>query len=691
MKNTSASFCFILLVSSACLGDVTATFLETDRIETVLVTGTMRDQNGSTIPLSWSEIDANALALTRHTHISELMQRVSGTWISRGSGQEHLTALRSPVLTGAGGCGSVYMAMDGIELRAPGFCNVNQLFDANSEQASEIEVIKGPATALYGSNAMHGVINILSVPPSKNKQQTLGFDIGGFGYTRARYRFQNGWDNQGLSLLANITSDEGFVDNTGFDQQKISARYDDTRGDWQTKTLIEYSNLKQETGGYVLGYKAYEDDARKRENPNPEAFRDASSFRGYSAISTYIDEHNELILTPYVRSNDMTFMMHFLPWKPIERNGHDSVGLRAHWINLGSGYNLSSRYELVSGMDVDYSKGWLSEIQHQPFSINQPEGAHYDYDVVATNSALFSQLSFFMTSRIVTEAGYRYEVMHYDYTNNLSNGSGCAPEASACRFFRPSNRTDSFKNGSMNLGISLQIADTHTGYFRVAQGFRAPQASELYRLQGGQESASLKSENMRSVEFGMRGSLGDRLSYDTSFYSMHKSNVIFQDANRFNVSGAKTQHEGMELSIEYNLLDKVLWSVDGTLAKHTYSNNANLFGVNTSIENNDVDTAPHYYGRTALAWQYQKESQAELEWAFMAPYFLDPQNQHEYAGHNVINLRVKHNVSKNVSASFRVTNLTNINYAERADYSFGNYQYFIGESRAFYVSLDVSF
>ena len=44
------------------------------------------------------------------------------------------------------------MASDGIGLRAPGFCNVNQLFDANTEQAGSVEVIKGPATALYGAS-----------------------------------------------------------------------------------------------------------------------------------------------------------------------------------------------------------------------------------------------------------------------------------------------------------------------------------------------------------------------------------------------------------------------------------------------------------------------------------------------------------------------------------------------------------
>ena len=37
--------------------------------------------------------------------------KTAGVWLSRGSGQEHLTAIRSPVLAGAGSCG------DFIELR----------------------------------------------------------------------------------------------------------------------------------------------------------------------------------------------------------------------------------------------------------------------------------------------------------------------------------------------------------------------------------------------------------------------------------------------------------------------------------------------------------------------------------------------------------------------------------------------
>ena len=51
------------------------------------------------------------------THINETLSRVPGVWISRGSGQEHLSAIRSPVYTGAGACGEFSYLENGIPLR----------------------------------------------------------------------------------------------------------------------------------------------------------------------------------------------------------------------------------------------------------------------------------------------------------------------------------------------------------------------------------------------------------------------------------------------------------------------------------------------------------------------------------------------------------------------------------------------
>ena len=339
--------------------------------EQTLVTATRQEIDPASLPLAWSAIDENALQLTGQIHINEIMQQVPGAWISRGNGQESLTSLRSPVLTGSGSCGAFFMAADGISLRAPGFCNVNQLFDANSEQAERIEVIKGPATALYGSNAMHGVINILSAAPTTEKDHNIALEAGPHDYYRAKYRFSNTYGDHGVSLRLNGTSDGGYKDDSGYDQQKMTLRHDYHGERVDTQTVLDYANLNQETAGFIQGFEAYKDDSVKKSNPNPEAFRDAWSLRLHSNIGWELNDRNRLTLTPYLRDNEMEFLQHFLPWKPLEENGHSSVGLRSTLHTEGDIYSW------INGVDLEYTDGWLKETQAEDFSPNQPQPARF--------------------------------------------------------------------------------------------------------------------------------------------------------------------------------------------------------------------------------------------------------------------------------------------------------------------------
>ena len=114
------------------------------------------------LPTAWSALDQTTIERIAPQHSNQVFNRIAGSWVSRGNGQESLISLRSPVLTGAGSCGSFITAQDGISMRSPGFCNVNQLFDANLLQAGKVEVLKGPATVVFGSNALHGIINVLT-------------------------------------------------------------------------------------------------------------------------------------------------------------------------------------------------------------------------------------------------------------------------------------------------------------------------------------------------------------------------------------------------------------------------------------------------------------------------------------------------------------------------------------------------
>jgi hypothetical protein len=88
------------------------------------VTATRRAAPSVRTPLSIGRIGAADVLLVGSTHHSEILNRVAGTMIQRGSGQESLTAIRSPVLTGAGSCGSFLILENSVPIRPVGFCRV---------------------------------------------------------------------------------------------------------------------------------------------------------------------------------------------------------------------------------------------------------------------------------------------------------------------------------------------------------------------------------------------------------------------------------------------------------------------------------------------------------------------------------------------------------------------------------------
>ena len=566
-------------------------------LEHVIVTATQTDSNRLDLPLSVSVITRDDVLEVRAIHPNEVFQRVSGGWISRGNGQESLTALRSPVLTGPGSCGAFFMASDGVSLRAPGFCNVNQLFDANTEQAERIEVIKGPATALYGSGAMHGVVNVITPSPTAELFQRLGVEAGPRDYRRARYRISDTLGRHGIMLAANAATDDGYKRSSGYDQQKASFRHQYGGVGFSTDTIAAYTNLDQDTAGFITGYEAYKDSDRKKENPNPEAYRKADSRHLQSTLTLPLDDFRHLTFTPYWRDNDMEFLQHFLPWQPVEENGQESFGLNSKYYHRGTWFSA------VSGVDLDLTDGWLKEIQDQPFSPNQPAGVHYDYQVDALVAALWGQLDWDLARNLNLSAGARFEYTEYDYDNRTAVGPACGPEASACRFYRPADRKDDFSNWSLNLGLLYDYVSGHSVFVRLSRGFRAPQATELYRLQGSQAEADLDSEELGSIEVGARGIVGE-FQYELGAYYMEKDDVIFQDANRFNVSGASTVHYGLDASLRWQFAADFDLALDATLARHEYDSDIDLLGSSGNINGNQIDTAPEHFGSARLGWNF---------------------------------------------------------------------------------------
>lgn len=656
-------------------------------IEEIMVTSsTRRPESLANVNASVGVLSQEELTLVSHQHIQEVANRLAGVNINRNNGQESLTAIRSPVLTGSGACGAFLLAEQGIPLRAAGFCNVNELFDANTENASRIEVIRGPATAFYGSNAVHGMINVVLPDPSAGGDLTL--EAGPRGSTRINGSLGMDYGNFKHMFLANGTSENGYRDNSGYDQQKLSWRYQyQTDGGALLDGGFTLTNLNQETAGYVEGTDSYKDDALRDTNPNPEAYRDNQSLRAWTRISKTLDNGWELVATPYYRNTDLVFIQHFLPGTPTEDNKHSSVGLQ-----FASYKDLSTSTMLSFGIDTEVTQGALGQQQPGPtvgsafLAGTIPAGKHYDYEVDATQVAPFAHLQHYWENGFDISLGLRYERMEYDYSNKMIDGrtrdNGVPCGFGGCRYNRPADRSDSFGNWAPKLAVRYQINDIHNAQLRLNKGYRAPQATELYRLQNNQSVADLDPVEIDSAEVGLDGA-ADLWQYSVTAYYMDKDNEIITDSNRLNLNNSHTQHRGVELSGALDLSDQ--WRVSGAynFARHTYENDEISGGVN--INGNDVDTAPRKFGSFQLRWQPLASLFTELEWVSSGKYYTNPENLNEYAGHDILNLRTRWQATSDITLALNILNLTDEKYAERADFSFGNDRYFPGEPlRAFF-------
>lgn len=643
----------------------------------IVVTAERQPQQSADVAASIATVSGEEMFKVAPVHPAELLNRVAGVNVHRGNGQEHLTALRSPVLTGGAGAGSFLYLEDGVPLRAAGFANVNGLFEANTEFAAGLEVFRGPGSVLYGSNALHGLINVLT-PDAREAQNRTTLWRGPHENTSlsAALRLPAG---DGAWLLAGHAGhDGGYRASSGYDQQKALLRYDGAAGDWDVSGKLAYQNLNQDTAGFVTGDDAYKDLALVKGNNDPDAYRDAVSVRGQGEFRRALEGGGELHLTPYARHTDMEFLMHFQPGQALEQNNHDSLGL------LTTVYGGDEYINYLAGFDLEYSRGELIETQIQPTMFSFVQGSHYDYEVSALVTSPYFSIEWPAGESTRLEAGLRYDYTRYTYDNRLADGT-------AGRFLRVADRDDTFDTATPKITLTHAINDGLNVYGRLARGSRAPQTTDLYRLQINQTEGQAQAETLDSIEAGLKFR-GESVSLNTAIYAMRKKHFFFRDADGFNVTNGITGHYGIEADIRTRLTEWLTWSADVGFARHRYDFTREIGGSNVTEsirDGNDVDTAPRRLWNTRLEGRWRKLS-AELEWRHMGEYYTDAANEHRYPGHDVWVLRAGYDLSPNIRLHARIDNLTDTRYAERADYAFGNSRYFPGEERAYYVGLTVS-
>ncbi len=233
------------------------------------------------------------------------------------------------------------------------------------------------------------------------------------------------------------------------------------------------------------------------------------------------------------------------------------------------------------------------------------------------------------------------------------------------------------------------MTEDTSAFINLARGNRAPQTTDLYRQR--KESNNLlqaESETVDSVEIGVR-KVGAGIQYEVNSFYMKKKDYFFRTTADDNVPDGKTKHYGIELSAFVPMGEQFDLGGSFTYARHQYEFDNATANI---VDGNDMDTAPRHLANVRLGWNFKPRSRAEIEWIHVGQYYTDEGNEHTYDGHDLLNLRVMHQLSQDVTVYGRISNLLNTEYAERADYtSFGGDRYFVGEERGLHVGASYSF
>lgn len=695
MKKTSAYSVAGVLAAGlygvpACAAELPETVLDP-----VTVTAAREAQPRAETPSTVDRIDSRTIDGGEFTHPSQLLDQVPGVWVNVTGGEGHMTSIRQPLTTNP-----VYLYLeDGIPVRSTGFFNHNALYEIDIPQASAIEVSKGPGSALYGSDAIGGIVNVLTRRPPSKPEADVSLDLGQFGWRRLMAGGGSTVGDDGYRGDLNLTHTDGWRDGTGYDRQSVVARWDHVQGDdGFFKTVMDYSHIDQQTAGTSLLSEADYQDHPTR-NYTPISFRKVTAFRLSTAYEW--ERGNTLVsITPYFRYDDMDLLPNWsLTYDPTSYNTRNySLGLLVKYRRDFA----PLRARLIAGVDLDYSPG-----SHFERSINTAKSGNvfvaystgqtiYDYDVTFHGASPYVQAEVSPIDRLRITGGLRYDRLGYDYANNLSDATIVLRPTNIgynLVYRHPGDTRIDYGHWSPKLGATYAFSNSLNGFVNYASAFRVPSESQLFRQGSALDTVNLKPVKAESYEVGLRGTAGKAVSYEISVYRMTKRDDILSYKDP--VTGAtlamnngKTLHRGVEIGATAALADRWRLGVSYAYAKHTYEDWV-VSGA-ADYSGKEMEIAPRVMANTRLiydaAWLHG--GTATLEWVHLGAYWMDAANAHRYPGHDLLNLRVSYHQGKALEIFGAVMNLADVRYAESVSYTLSQGEQFApGMPRTVYLGL----
>lgn len=477
-------------------------------LDEVVVTGSRVPISRDVMPVPVSIVNRSTLEQSEETNLLPVLaQQVPSLFVtSRGmTGYGVSTGAAGGIsLRGFGaGAGRVLVLIDG----HPQYATIygHPIADAYiASEAQQVEVSRGAASVLYGSNAMGGTINIITRKALENGNR-LNIRAMAGSYGTQRYSITDSYRKDKLSAVVsgNYERTDGHRTNSDFESFSGYAKlgYDFTK-EWRVTGNVNISQTNGNNPGTV-------------DRPMLEGTTDV--LRGMSAIS---------IENRYEKTNGAANF--YYNWGNHEINdGYFEGGTPRPYLfkstdymgglNLYQSVNLFKGNSITGGFDVklyggDAYRDPATEIYADDIKLHEIAGYLFAHQ---------------MLGRFMFNAGIRLE-------NHELYGNEWVPQA----------------------GVSYKAAEQTHLKFSVSKGFRTPNMRELYMYAVANED--LLPERNWSYDFTVSQKLlENRLSMELGLYYMKGDNivqVVAMDGVSQNQNVGEFANKGVEFSLNYRIL-----------------------------------------------------------------------------------------------------------------------------------------
>ncbi|WP_236979517.1 TonB-dependent receptor domain-containing protein [Membranihabitans maritimus] len=665
-------------------------------LEEVVVSFNREQENRTNAPVAISTLSPAVISDNKPTTIDQVLNQSPGVYMVDLGNEQHTMSIRKPIDYGAS---YLYME-DGVPIRTSGVFNHNALIEINMANVSRIEIVRGPSSSLYGSEAIGGAVNFITQKPSVSPTAGITLQGNDIGYKRADFYASNTFEKLGIRFSGYYADQQnGTLAHSDFNKLalSLSANYfvsEKTELNWSNSLVDYYSDMSGSLDSMDFYSKSYGSNQTFTN-------RQVNAFRSKLAINHYWNTRAKSSLTGYFRDNSIKqnpsyrVADDFKPWIPsgdpnlahgqLNDNSFQSYGLIAQhkqdydWLNSS----------LIGGLSLDYSPNTYNADYIQIFknddgvyeSFAKTDSVLSDYHTDLVNVAAYFQGTIEPVENLKISGALRFDNFNYNFENNLGKNS----------FTAVLDGKNIFSRFTPKIGVTYDLQNNKGIYANFSQGFVPPQVTELYV---GNKIPTLKPVFYSNYEIGgWMNFANQKAKLELSIYRMDGLNeiisVLQNDGTSIRQNAGETTHQGIEYSLMVNPISALSIRVSGTYAIHKF-----LDYEDSGMEffDNRMPQAPNNIVNAQLSYKpkFIDGFRFSVEWQHLDSYFMDAANTVEYEGYDIFNVRAGYRWNA-FEIWVNAINTTDQLYATVARANAWGQTYSVGNPRNFNIGIGYHF